>query len=358
MVSEFTVIEAGGNAQDRGTAIGKAVAGSVHDAVLTQSEFSDTLSHFAGSAYVSALHAAAETAYPEYMQELDAMAVAIEIDPEKLFIWNCRGDLRFPPDTAKERLERLTEGCTTVMAPAGQSNGAPAVIAHNEDGDGAFMQHRYWLKASPDNAPDFESYLYPGMLPGHSFGVNAAGLVQTINNIRPDDQKPGIPRHFVTRAILAAENFHDAVSHLQRTDRASGFHHAIGFPGMVAPASIEAPASGMVIRNVATSQGHANHLIDDYFDKVAQVVTASSDYRQSSVDKYFAEGGNPHDPEEILFRRGSGDELSVLRRPDDGGDDYGCTLATGVFRLFEDHVEWTVHADPHDRDVLTGRFDT
>lgn len=357
MTSEFIVIEAGGNAQDRGTAIGRAVAESVHSAVLTQSEFSETVTQFAGSAYVSALHGAAETAYPEYIQELNAMAAAIEMEPEKLFIWNCRGDLRFPPETAKARLERLTEGCTTIMAPAGESTDTPAVIAHNEDGDGAFMQHRFWLKASPDDAPDFESYLYPGMLPGHSFGVNASGLVQTINNIRPDDQKPGIPRHFVTRAILASESFQEAVSHLQRTDRASGFHHAIGFPGMEAPASIEAPASGMVIRNVAIPQGHANHLIDDYFDKVTQVVTASSNYRQSSVDMYFAEGGNPNDPEDVLFRRGSGGELSVLRRPDDGGDDYGCTLATGVFRLFQDHVAWTIHADPDNRNVLAGRFD-
>ena len=157
MTSEFIVIEAGGNAQDRGTAIGRAVAESVHIAVLTQSEFSETVTQFAGSAYVSALHGAAETAYPEYMQELNAMAAAIEIEPEKLFIWNCRGDLRFPPETAKARLERLTEGCTTIMAPAGESTDAPAIIAHNEDGDGAFMQHRYWLKASPDDAPDFES---------------------------------------------------------------------------------------------------------------------------------------------------------------------------------------------------------
>lgn len=355
MNSSITVIEAEGDATARGTAIGKSVGQSVHDTVLTQSEFAEVMQLFEGTDYVKALHQAAESAYPEYMQELVAMANAIDIDAEKLFIWNCRGDLRFPPETAQSRLDSLTEGCTTVMAPS--TNKTPAIIAHNEDGDGSFMSHRYWLKAKPDNAPAFESYLYPGMLAGHSFGVNAAGLVQTINNIRPDDLKPGIPRHFICRAIMASETLQEAVSHLQRTDRASGFHHAIGFPGMEAPASIEAPASGMVLRNVSTPQAHANHLMDDYFSKIDQVVTNSSAYRQTTVDNYLAGGGDPTKPEETLFQQGANNGLSVLRRPDDGGDDYGCTLATGVFKLFEDKVKWAVHGSPDDLNMLTGCFE-
>ncbi len=357
MGEPITIIEAHGDAEQRGTAIGKAVASSVHNAVITQPEFAEALELFQGSDYLKALHEAAESAYPEYMRELNAMADAIEIDAEKLFIWNCRGDLRFPPETAQSRLDSLTEGCTTVMAPQSK-NDAPAIIAHNEDGNGGFMSHRYWLKAKPDNAPAFESFLYPGMLAGHSFGVNAAGLVQTINNIRPDDLKPGIPRHFVCRAIMASETLQQAVSHLQRTDRASGFHHAIGFPGMEAPASIEAPASGMVLRNVSAPQAHANHLVDDYFSKVEQVITASSQYRQTTVDKHLANGGDPTKPEDVLFQHGSNGGLSVLRRPDDGGDDYGCTLATGVFKLFADRVEWTVHGSPDDLNTLTGCFET
>lgn len=357
MGSPITIIEASGDAKQRGTSIGKAVAQSVHDAVVTQSEFSEALELFQGSDYVKALHNAAEGAYPEYMQELVAMAEAIEIEPAKLFIWNCRGDLRFPPETAQSRLDSLTDGCTTILAPQ-SANDVPAIIAHNEDGDAGFMAHKYWLKANPDNAPAFESYLYPGMLAGHSFGVNAAGLVQTINNIRPDDMKPGIPRHFVCRAIMASETLQQAVSHLQRTDRASGFHHSIGFPGMEAPASIEAPASGMVLRNVSTPQAHANHLLDDYFTKVDQVITDSSAYRQGTAAQYLADGGDPTSPEDILFQRGANNGLSVLRRPDDGGDDYGYTLATGVFKLFADRVEWAVHGSPDDLNTLTGSFET
>lgn len=357
MGDAITVIEAGGDARSRGTAIGKAVAASIHDAVLSQAEFTKTMDMFLGTPYLTALSDAAQRAFPEYMQELTAIADAAEVDPEKLFVWNCRGDLRFPPDTAEARIKALTEGCTTILAPADDATSMPAIIAHNEDGDGAFMTHRYWVKASPDNAPAFESFLYPGMLPGHSFGVNAAGLVQTINNIRPDDLKPGIPRHFICRAILASENLQEAVSHLQRTDRASGFHHAIGFPGMSAPASIEAPASGMVLRNVDRPQAHANHLIDDYFSKIDQVVTDSSDYRQRTVDEHLNDGGDPATPEDILFQQSSDGGQSVLRRPQDGGDDYGCTLATGVFRLFTDRVEWSVHADPDHLAVISGKFD-
>lgn len=348
------IIEAGGSPKDMGRSIGRAVAHSIHDAVIAHPEFAETARLFRGTAYLKALSDAAREAFPGYMTELDAMADGADVDPEILFIWNCRGDLRFPPETASARLDALSDGCTTLLSPGDFSAGIPGVIAHNEDGSDNFMAHRYWLKATPDDAPGFESYLYPGMLAGHSVAVNGAGLVQTINNIRPDDLKPGIPRHFICRAILDAETIPQAVGHLVRKDRASGFHHAIGAAGEAQPLSVEAPASGAVIRPVTKPLAHANHLTDSYFKNLDQHVTASSRYRQQTVDGYLDGGGDPNTPEAILFQReGDGGEC-VLRRPGDGGDDYGCTLATAVFRIFPDRVDWTVHGGPDQLDAVTG----
>lgn len=354
----ITIINAKGSPKDIGYAVGKAVAASVHSAVLNNHEFSETADLFLGSDYLKALNDAARQAYPHHMAELEAMAEAIEIDAETLFLWNCRGDLRFPPDTAQARIDALADGCTTIMAPGDFDAGKPAIIAHNEDGSGDFMAHRYWLRATPDDGPAFESYLYPGMMPGHSVGVNAAGLVQTINNVRPDDLKPGIPRHFICRAILETDSIPGVIEHLRRDDRASGFHHAIGMRGEASPMSIEAPASKTVIQSLSEPTAHANHLLDDTFSELDQVVTSSSAYRQSTVDGYLAEGGDAHTPENILFQRGKnvGDE-SVLRRPGDGGDDYGCTLVTAVFHIHADTVTWSVHGGPDERDMLTGRYD-
>lgn len=354
----INVIDAAGSPEDIGRAIGAAVSDSFADAVLAEPEFMETEALFAGTPYLAHLSNAAETAYPRYMRELTAMAEAIGIDPVRLFLWNCRGDLRFPPETAQARLDALSDGCTTLMAPGDFANDKPAVIAHNEDGSGAFMDHRYWVRVQPDDAPGFESFLYPGMLPGHSVAVNGAGLVQTINNIRAGDLKPGIPRHFVCRAILDEVTIPGVMGHLARRDRASGFHHALGMIGESAPLSVEAPASSTIIRTVAEPMAHANHLLDDTFESAEQAITASSKYRQDTVDAYLANGGDPNTPEAILFQRSDGDELahgeSVLRRPGDGGDDYGCTLATAVFRIHADRVTWTVHASPDDLDALQG----
>ncbi len=356
MSRDIKIIEASGSPADLGHAIGTAVSASFKDAVMRNAEFKATQKHFAGSDYLKALKSAATQAYPRHMRELEAMAEAIGTDTETLFLWNCRGDLRFSPETASARLDAMSDACTTVISAGDFANDVPAVIAHNEDGSGDFMEHRYWLRARPDDAPAFESYLYPGMLAGHSVAVTDAGLVQTINNVRADDLKPGIPRHFICRAVLEADSIPGVIAHLRRPDRASGFHHAIAMQGIESPMSIEAPASASVIRTVDTAAGHANHLLDSHFSKMNQTVTASSDYRQQAVDGYLAQGGDPKQAENILFQRSGPGGESVLRRPGDGGDDYGCTLATAVFRVYAERVEWSVHADPEHQDAITGAY--
>ena len=353
---EIIIIDAAGSPEEIGQTVGRSVAESFKLAVLNNKEFVTTADTFLGSDYLKALSDAAERAYPKHMRELSAMADAIGIDLETLFLWNCRGDLRFPPETAQARLDALSDGCTTILSPGNFEHGVPALIAHNEDGSGEFMAHRYWLRAQPDDAPAFESYLYPGMLAGHSVAVNRAGLIQTINNIRADDLKPGIPRHFICRAVLEATTIPDAISHLRRDDRASGFHHAIGMLGEASPLSVEAPASGSVIRIVDTPQAHANHLLDPHFSKLGQNVTGSSRYRQTTVDSYLDQGGDPQTPEAALFQHGGPGEQGVLRRPGDAGDDYGCTLITAVFRIHADHIDWSVHGDPDHLNALSGQI--
>ncbi|MCK5778291.1 MAG: hypothetical protein KAH11_05835 [Rhodospirillales bacterium] len=357
MTDTIKIIYAAGAPADFGRQIGAAVRDSFNDAVTLNHEFRHTRTQFEGSDYLKALRDAARTAYPHHMAELEGMAEGIGTDAETLFLWNCRGDLRFPPETAQARLDAMHDACTTVISAGDFDKGIPAVIAHNEDGSGDFMAHRYWLRAKPDGAPAFESYLYPGMLAGHSVAVTEAGLVQTINNVRADDLKPGIPRHFVCRAVLEADSIPDVIAHLRRPDRASGFHHAIGMMGVEQPMSIEAPASASVIRTVDTAAGHANHLLDDHFAALGQTVTASSEYRQRAVDAYLADGGDPKRAENILFQRGEAGQESVHRRPGDGGDDYGCTLVTAVFRIHKERVEWSVHADADDLDTVTGSFE-
>jgi len=348
--SVFPRIEAGGDAHTFGRQIGERVGAAFRERVLGQPEFAETANLWKGSDYVSDLSQRARSAFPRYHRELEGMADGAGVDPDDLLIWNLRGDLRFPPDMAPAAAAALSDSCTTVMIPGDDNK--PGIIAHNEDGAPELDGGCYWLSARPDDGLAFESFLYPGLLPGNAFAANSAGLVQTINNIRVHDLKPGVPRHFITRAVLDCRTLDEAVAVIGREDRAAGFHHSLGQAGDRRLLSVEAPASGCAVREVAEGSAHANHLIDESLIDIPQAVTESSTIRQARADERGAAGaGSAADAEAIL----ADDE--ILRRPGDGMDDYGRTLATGVFAIEANGVHWTVHHKPEQSNVREGRID-
>ncbi|ULJ74257.1 C45 family autoproteolytic acyltransferase/hydolase [Rhizobium gallicum] len=236
-------------------------------------------------------------------------------------------------------------GCTTLLLPA--RHHCPATIAHNEDGDRAFLGACSWVEVEPDEGLAWSSFVYPGMLPGHTFGFNAAGIVQTINNITAHDLQPGVPRHIIGRAILDTRTLDEAVEILTRTERASGFHHNLGEAKTRRLVSIEAPASGCVVRTVDVPQGHANHLVFEDFAQLEQIISSSSRDRQAAVNRMLAQSTFAEGAEVVLF-----DETVPIYK--NRTDDRSQTLATGIFTIFADCVEWRVHAAPGERDVLGG----
>lgn len=337
-------VQATGDPFSIGRALGAAAADDIRDRVFVTEEFRALRDTWRASTYLQALERAARFHYPQYVREIEGIADGAEQEFETMFLWNCRGDLRLPDNVSPDVLLASASGCTSVMVPA--SDDAPAILAHNEDGAPEFLGHCFWVSVTPDDGVAYESFMYPGMLPGHTFGANAAGVVQTINNIRVHDVKPGIPRHVITRAALGARSMDDALEVLKRGDRASGFHHNMGEAGSQRLASVEAPASGCHIREISVSIAHANHLVANQFSSLAQSITQSSEDRQRRADEMIAQGEGP---ETILFDR----EAPVYRANDDG-DDYSQTLSTAVFRLFANRVEWTIHATPAARDHLSG----
>ncbi len=348
------IIKVAGSPYDMGRQIGEAVRDTVMSISVRNAEFMALEEKWAGSLYVSDLKLAARNAFPTYMREMEGMADGIGLPFEQIFIWNCRGDLRLPEDAPKSVQNGAADGCTTLMIPGNMSADAPHVIAHNEDGSDDLYGHCFWLVATPDSGQAFESYLYPGMIPGHTLGINAAGLVQTINNIRVHDLKPGIPRHLITRAVLGCSSLDAALAILRRTDRASGFHHNLGMAGDDRLFSVEAPATGCEAREIKMPVAHANHLVFDAFTEIDQSITVSSDARQQRASKLLKDGEDQKfGPENILFDR-SQTGKTIHRIPGDGSDDYGRTLATGVFKIRPGGVDWNLHDGPDHLNVLSG----
>jgi hypothetical protein len=268
------------------------------------------------------------------------MAAGAGVDVDSLFLWNCRGDLRLPEGATAA----AAEGCTTVLLPADPEAGRAAVIGHNEDGAADLAGHCFLAAVAPTDGVAFTSFCYPGMLPGHAFAVNAAGLVHAVDNVRPHDLRVGVPRHFVARAVLDCENLDAALAVLRRPDRASGFHHGLARAGDPRLLSVEAPASGCHVRQVNRPAAHANHLIAERFADLPQVVTASSAARQWRAETLLSQGATADgDPRAVLFDRADRD--LPIHRGGDAGDDDGRTLATAVFRVGAERVDWAVYGD-------------
>jgi hypothetical protein len=337
-------IRARGDGFAVGQAIGRHGGSAARDAAFNTAQF-QALRPWLGSDRLNALKAATAREFPRHMQELEGIADGAGLALDEIFLWNCRGDLR-DLDPALD-----DAGCTTVMLP-----GETAVIGHNEDGGEALAGLCFLCDVAPDEGPGFTAFCYPGMLPGHAFGVNRLGLVQTINNIRPHDLTVGVPRHVIARAVLDCGDLDAAVALLQRSDRAAGFHHALGQAGDSRLLSVEAPASGCTVVEVQHPMAHANHLVGEVYGGLAQDCQPSSDARQERADALIAAGAvAAGDPYAILFDRGNA-ALPILRDGNEAGND-GYTLATVAFRIAARTVGWSVCHGPDAAVVASGRID-
>lgn len=275
------------------------------------------------------------TEFPRYWQEIEGLADGLQLPLDEVFMWNCRGDYVH---------EQSVDGCTTVFGPTR----AGTLIAHNEDGLPQLKGHCALLHATPESGLAFSSFIYPGSLPGHTLAINERGLVATVNNIRPARIPAGIPRQILARATLDAGSIDEAIAVVTRTDRAGAFHHTFGQVGSARVVSVEASAEGSNVSEIQWPAGHSNHLVSLSLSQVKQRITASSGARQRCIDQRLQQLPGDLDASVALsmLRDTSGQDLPVYRCAADDSDNEN-TLATGVFLISANTVEWRVYTQPN-----------
>ena len=330
-------IEVSGDPYQVGYGLGEAAAGTIHETVLNVERYKSLERDWSASDRLKSLLAAARQAYPEFLREIEGIADGAGVGFDDIFLWNCRGD--FPGGGDQSHADAA--GCTTVMIPA--RGDEPAVIAHNEDDQAELDGHCFLARVRPSHGLGFLSFYSPGLLPGHTFAVNDAGLVQTINHIRPHDQVTGIPRHIIARAVLASSDLDGALGILSRRDRASGFHHNLGQAGGVALLSVEAPASMCVVRHIGYAAVHSNHLVFPECADIGQEVADSSASRQRRAEALIGNGALEGRDALVILGDQAESELPICRKRR-GGTDPGYTLATAVFEVADERVAWRVHS--------------
>ncbi|MBK1635389.1 C45 family autoproteolytic acyltransferase/hydolase [Rhodovulum adriaticum] len=259
--------------------------------------------------------------FPAIWAEIEGLAAGLDLPVGQVMAWNCRGDL----------LASAPDGCTTVQLP-----GPHPVIAHNEDGLPFFRGHCFVAEVQPDSGPGFLSFCYPGSLPGHTFALTTAGLVQAVNNLRLLGIEPQVPRMVLGRATLAAGTRDKALPLLQAAPPSGGFHFTLGQRGDHGLIGIEFGTGHPATHQIAAPALHANHALR--MDG-PQIVTASSRDRQARGDALLADGVD----DALAILRDTGGPGLPIRRDDPEDPDCENTLATALFRIGKNNVEWTIY---------------
>ena len=336
-------IEIAGEPYEMGVQLGRFGARAVNEYLTTTKAWATIISH-RSDPRVKRMASRVEEGFPRYHAELVGLADGLQLPFEDVFAWNCRGDIwALAPD-----------GCTTVQVPRGQEAGEGAggshIIAHNEDGDPGFRGHCALLRAMPTDGSAFTAFVYPGSLPGHTFAATDDGLLQTVNNIRALDVGDGLPRMVLTRAVLDCKNLDDAITMLRTSERAGAFHLTLAKVGDPRLLSVEFTAETCSVIEIETPSIHANHLIHDDTESIRQVITDSSASRQHRGGKLVNGNRTGNYPLSILRDEDEAD-LPIYRK-DPNDPDHENTLATAVFLVEDNRIDWYVY----DRADAPSRF--
>jgi len=285
---------------------------------------------------IAAARALTERRFPRHWQELQGLAEGLGLPFDDVFAWNSRGDVwAMAPD-----------GCTTVLLPGVSppaAAGGPVwpVLAHNEDGHAGLRPGCALAEVRAAGGKAFTAFVYPASLPGHTFAVTEAGLVQTVNNIRAQNAGDGLPRMVLARAALDCDSIDAAVALVEASPRAGAFHLSLAQAGDPRLVSLEFTHAGCSAVEAARPLCHANHLVHPALAGEAQIVTDSSRARQQRGEAILAADGWHGDPLALLRDRANA-ALPVYREQPDDPDDEN-TLATAVFEIAPDKVAWRVY---------------
>lgn len=150
--------------------------------------------------------------FPQYIRELEGTADGAQVEFHKLFLLHMDDILPIAAD--RENNVNMPIGCSTICINQPDCQ----ILAHTEDALSETLNHFYIVCAHiKSDTPQgkynvteerFTSLCYAGHLPGYTMNYNHHGLVFSINTLFAKHlQSRKTPRHFVTRALLSAENF-------------------------------------------------------------------------------------------------------------------------------------------------------
>jgi isopenicillin-N N-acyltransferase-like protein len=335
----FPCVEVAGSPREIGRGIGRMFGDHVRTGLERRRDWFAPLRSFAageGRAALDAFEAAARKHTPRAYEELVGWSMGSGVPYEDLLALNLQAELRALIDQrarASAGPEEENPGCSTIV----QAAGGAFVHVHNEDGDAAYSDLMFLVKASPTRGVPYLALCYPGVLPGNAPAVNAAGIAQTTNFIPCREARPRVGRYFLDRECLEARSIEEALRWSTHPERAFGFHHVFSSLAEGRAVAVEVSASRQKVVEIDGLYYHTNHLVMEGMEDEAQderYVSSSSSTRWNVLGAWAKGLGEPGTmgADELVAPLSShqGSPYSPCRHPQ--GEITGATLATAVFR--------------------------
>ncbi|KAJ1523424.1 hypothetical protein ONE63_001286 [Megalurothrips usitatus] len=301
--------------------------------------------------------AAVKQHYPQYVQELQGTADGAKVPFHKLFLLHMD---EITPNVAGRPANQGTNGCSTICV----NHPGQELLGHTEDALAETLNHVYLVSAHI-TAPEpqgrwkvaeenFTALCYAGHLPGFCMGFNHHGLVFSVNIIKAARLAAGkTPRHFLARALLAADNFAAAQQVLRDEGCGSGdaisinmtfldqegdrmFHNA-----EVGPACGGDCRSELSILSCSPGEHifHTNKYLRLNIGEVGGAIVSSSDARHATQESQPA----PTTMQDVVRLLGdqSHPEHTIFREA--GDDDFVKTVTVGIFDCV--NRTWSLYTD-------------
>ncbi|XP_047468432.1 uncharacterized protein LOC125024676 [Penaeus chinensis] len=222
------VLYTSGTHYDVGYDIGRTFRGIIEDFLASFKELHDSLlpayETAEGKAAYDQTLAVLQENYPQYVREIQGTADGAKVPFHHLMLLHM--DQIVPMHSGQTRSSG-TNGCSSICS----NNEGQVLLGHTEDALPETLNHAYLVSAhiheeepqgkNGTKTEGFTALCYAGHLPGFCMGYNHHGLVYSINVISPKKVLAGkTPRHFLCRALLAAETMMQAQQILR--DRGTG----------------------------------------------------------------------------------------------------------------------------------------
>jgi hypothetical protein len=160
-----------------------------------------------------------------------------------------------PLDLCAHATEELFTGCTDLAARPPATDG-DVIVAHTNDLHHSVEQRLVAIDRRVDGEPRLFTV---GVGPFLSVAINEAGLALGGNQLDANDERPGIPRLLLVRALMAEETSAGAIALALHPDRASSYNNLIAHrDGTLVNVEASATAHELIAADDGTT-AHTNH---------------------------------------------------------------------------------------------------